>query len=304
MRMGGSVLAVGVFDGLHRGHQAILGRAVARARERGLPAGVISFDPHPDVVLSRGPFHPEPPLTPPAQKRDRLLALGVAWLEVVPFTRELAALEPEAFVARHLLEPHGMKCLVVGEDFALGRGRRGDLAYLRALGERDGFQVEGVPLVLEAGRPITSTRVREVLAAGRVAEACRLLGRSYSLAGRVVPGHAVGRRLGFPTANLRLHEEQWLPGDGIYVARVRHAGAWLPGAMSVGTRPTFNGDERTLEVYLLDFEGDLVGAELTVEFLEWVRPQQRFAGPQALARAIRSDVERVREHFAGAKHPP
>jgi len=296
-----SVVAVGVFDGLHRGHQAILQRALERARERRMRAGVVSFDPHPDVVLHKGSFRALPPLLPASEKRRRLLAMGAAWIDVIPFTRELAALGPDEFCARHLIEAHGMTHMVVGEDFALGRGRAGNTTYLRALGERAGFTLETVPWVLDGGEPVTSTRIREALSGGRVAEAARLLGRAYGLTGSVVTGHAVGRSLGYPTANLRLHEEQWLPMDGVYVARAEVQGTTWPAAMSIGTRPTFGGDERALEAFLLDFAGDLRGRSLTVELLDWVRPQERFESPAALVQAMDRDVARVREHFAGAE---
>jgi riboflavin kinase/FMN adenylyltransferase len=300
----GAVVALGAFDGLHRGHQAILARALGLGHERGMPVGVISFDPHPDVILAKGPFRPLPPLTPAGEKRVRLAAMGVSWVELLPFTREMAALGPEEFVARYLVGPHGMAHLVVGEDFALGKGRAGNVARLVELGAAMGFRVESVPLVLDGGRPVSSTRIRELLAAGRVAEAGVLLNRRYSLSGRVVMGAGVGRRLGYPTANLRLHEEKWLPADGIYVARVERRGQWLRGALSLGVRPTFGGQDRTLEVYVLDFEADVLGEELTVEFVEWLRPQVRFETPGALAEAMRRDVEQVREHFAAAGAAP
>jgi riboflavin kinase/FMN adenylyltransferase len=295
-----AVVSVGVFDGLHRGHQAILERAVGEGRARGLPVGVVSFDPHPDVVLRKGPFRASLPLTPLGEKRGRLEAVGVAWVEVLPFTRELAGFEPAEFVTRYLLGPHDLACMVVGEDFALGRGRSGNVARLRELGAAAVFAVVSVPLVAEGGRPITSTRIREELAEGRVAEAARLLGRPYSLAGMVVKGEGMGRTLGYPTANLRLHEEKWLPRDGIYVVRVLHGDRALAGAMSIGVRPTFGGQVRTLEVFILDFEADLLGQDLTVEFLEWLRPERRFDTPALLVQAMHRDVAQVRERFAGS----
>src|SRR5215831_4615395 len=187
-----AVVTVGVFDGLHLGHQQILKRALARRAED--RCVVVSFDPHPDLVLSRN-FHAVPPLTPLTERRERILAMGLDALDVVPFTRELAALPPERFVQEFLIQRHAMRALVVGENFALGRGRAGNVAWLRSYGDTNGFEVEAVPLLELDGAPVTSTRVRGLLAEGRVAEAARLFGRRYSLAGRVVAGHAVGRTL-------------------------------------------------------------------------------------------------------------
>ncbi len=297
--MSGAV-AVGVFDGLHRGHQALIARAVARAA--GGRCVAVSFDPHPDLVLAKE-FLARAPLTPIPEKQERLAALG-AELHVLPFTRELAALSPEAFVDEHLVRPLRPSWLVVGEDFALGRGRAGDVARLRAIGRESAFEVEAVPLLSDGGEPITSTRIRELLAAGRVAEAGSLLGRRYTLAGHVVRGDGIGRKLGWPTANLRLHEEKCLPSLGIYAVWARIAGEdrWRPGAMSIGVRPTFGGQAVTLEVHLMDWEGDLYGRELEVQFVDWLRPELSFDGVEALVAAIAADVALARQRLEAA--PP
>jgi riboflavin kinase/FMN adenylyltransferase len=294
-------LAVGVFDGLHIGHRALFERALSRADGKGCVA--VSFEPHPDVVLARE-FRPMAPLTPLPEKRALLASMGVE-LHVLAFTRELAALEPEAFVRQHLVEPFAPRWLVVGEDFALGRGRAGTVARLRELGDRYGFDVEAVPLERRDGEPVTSTRIRVLLAEGRVADAGRLLGRPYGFTALVVGGDRKGRTLGFPTANLRLHDEQQVPAHGIYAVWARVAGetAWRMGAMSLGVRPTFGGGLRTLEVFLLDFEGDLYGRDLSVAFAEWLRPEQAFPDAEALVRAMRADVAAARERLA-ALGPP
>jgi riboflavin kinase/FMN adenylyltransferase len=295
---------------VHLGHQGILAAALERATRapRGRPGGrcvVVSFDPHPDLVLARS-FRAPAPLTPLPERRERIAALGIRELEVIPFTRELAALEPEAFVARHLVEPYRLHTLVVGEGFALGRGRSGDVPRLRAIGEREGFEVVAVPLRDLDGAPVSSTRIRALLEAGRVAEAARLLGRRYDLRGRVVRGEEVGRTLGYPTANLRLHEEKFVPGDGVYAARVRIGGgpAWAPAAMSIGVRPTFDGQARALEVYLLDWDGDLLDRDLEVELVDWIRPQERFESREALTSAMDRDVTEVRRWLEGADRGP
>jgi len=294
-------VAVGAFDGLHIGHRALFERA--RDRAQGNACIAVSFEPHPDVVLARE-FRPMAPLTPLPEKRTRLARMGVD-LHVLAFTRELAALEPEAFVTQYLVAPFAPRWLVVGEDFALGRGRAGTVARLRELGAGHGFEVEAVPLERRDGEPVTSTRIRELLAEGRVAEAARLLGRSYGFTALVVGGDRKGRTLGFPTANLRLHDEQQVPAHGIYAVWARIAGeaTWRMGAMSVGVRPTFGGGLRTLEVFLLDFEGDLYGRDLTVEFAAWLRPEQAFPGPEELVRAMRADVDAARAHLTALGAP-
>jgi len=294
-----SAVAVGVFDGVHLGHAAILGRA--RERAAGGPLVVVSFDPHPDVVL-RKTFEAPAPLTPYAEKRERLLAHGVDRFEVLPFTRELAALEPEAFVDRHLVEPFHPRWLVVGENFALGRARAGTPPRLAEIGRTRGFEVEAVPLLEMDGGPVTSTRIRGLIGEGHVAEAGRLLGRRYALRGTVVRGEAIGRTLGYPTANLRLHDEQLVPALGIYAVWVILEGETerRPGAMSVGVRPTFGGQVRTLEVFLLDWSGELVGRSLTVEFAEWLREEKRFESREALIAAIEGDVPETRRRLGTA----
>jgi riboflavin kinase/FMN adenylyltransferase len=299
-------VAIGVFDGVHLGHQAILERARARASARGRPLVVMSFDPHPDVVLARDGFHSPPPLTPLGEKRTRLAALGVDMFEVLPFTRELASLEPEAFVERYLVRPLAPFALVVGEGFALGRGRAGTVDRLRAIGAAHGFEVESVPLVMTDGAPVSSTRIRALLADGRVAEAARLLGRRYSFAGTVVIGDGRGRGLGYPTANLRLHEERQLPADGIYAVLASVSGEYggRPAAMSIGMRPTFDGQVRTLEVHLLDWSGDLVGRRLDVGFVAWLRPELRFESAEALVAAMDRDVAETRRLLGGAVTGP
>ena len=298
-------VSIGVFDGLHLGHRAILERALAHARERDGECVVLTFDPHPDVVLSKDAFRIPTPLTPLREKRARLSALGVHRLDVLPFTREMAALSPEAFIERYVLAPHAPHAVVVGEGFALGRGRVGDTTRLRAIGQQHGFELDAVPLFHLDGAPVSSTRIRELLAEGRVAEAARPLGRDYALDGRVVTGTAIGRTLGFPTANLQLHEEKLVPRDGIYAVRVGigDQAPDRPGAMSIGMRPTFAGTTRTLEVHLIDFEGELVGRELTVEFIGWLRAEQRFDGPAPLIEAMRADVVEARRVVASRNAP-
>jgi riboflavin kinase/FMN adenylyltransferase len=291
-------VAVGVFDGMHAGHVEIVRRALA-LREGG-KCVMVSFDPHPDLVLAPT-FRAVAPLTPLAEKRERALALG-AELDVLPFTRELASLSPDAFVDRYLIERHGLSALVVGENFALGRARAGNVPWLEHYGRERGFTVTAVPLLQRDGAPVTSTRIRALLAEGRVAEAGRLLGRGYALSGRVVPGAALGRVLGYPTANLQLHAEKLVPAHGIYAVWVRVPERDTPmmGAMSIGVRPTFGGTVPTLEVFLLDWSGELLGKSLEVEFVDWLRPEKKFDSAADLVVAIAEDVAETRRRLTAA----
>ncbi len=294
-------IAVGVFDGVHLGHRALLARALERAA--GERTVAVSFDPHPDVVLARE-FRPFAPLTPLPEKQARIERMGIE-LRVLPFTRELARLEPEVFVERHLVTPFAPRWLVVGEDFALGRARAGNVARLRELGAQHGFEVDALPLHVADGAPVTSTRIRELLAQGGVAEAARLLGRPYGFTALVVGGDRVGRTLGFPTANLRLHDEQQVPAHGIYAvwARLASRSEWHMGAMSIGVRPTFGGGLRTLEVHLLDWDGDVYGQDLQVAFVDWLRPEVTFRSADALVAAMHTDVIEARQRLAAIAAP-
>jgi riboflavin kinase/FMN adenylyltransferase len=303
------VVAVGVFDGLHRGHRRIVETGLARARERGAQVAVVTFDPHPDAVLGKAPA--EPPLTPTPEKVRLLEGWGVGQVVVVPFDKALAALEPEDFVERFLLGPLGMVHLVTGQDFALGRGRKGNVPFLEGLGERKGFTVEAVPLLVEHHGAVSSTRIRGALKGGDVAFAAELLGRPYELQGAVVHGHGIGKQLDYPTANLELPEPRLLPADGVYAGWVHvpgesggpGPGGALRGAISLGLRPTFEGVDRALEVFVLDWDKDLRGKSLRVEFVDWIRGQEKFEGVPALVAAMARDVARVRETLGASEIP-
>ncbi|MFD6951534.1 bifunctional riboflavin kinase/FMN adenylyltransferase [Nocardiopsis sp. TSRI0078] len=296
---GRSVVAVGVFDGVHRGHQAILETAVGHGRELGLPVVVVTFDPHPEAVL-RGTT---PPVLTPLERRLALLGdHGAEAVCVLSFSKDLSSLTPEEFVQRVLVDRLHASAVVVGEDFRFGHRAAGDVAALAGLGAEYGFTADGVALVAD-GDTITSTRVRGLLAEGSVAEAAELLGRPHRVEGEVVHGAARGRELlGFPTANMDLLPDTAVPGDGVYAGWLNRTvpvtgeEARWPAAISVGTNPTFDGAERTVEAYALDRDDlDLYGLRMSVDFTVRIRGQERFESIDELIVAMHRDVDRCRE---------
>jgi len=285
-------VTIGNFDGVHRGHQALVRATVASARAHSGTALVLTFDPHPARVLapSRAPAN----LTTPAQKAELLAALGTDGVVTLPFDAGVAALAPEVFVARVLVETLGARHVVVGEGFRFGRGQSGDAATLGRLGSERGFTVEAMAAVLHGGEPVSSSRVREALAAGDVVLARELLGRDYFVDATVVPGDGRGRTIGIPTANLECDNEI-VPARGVYAGRVRTSGgAWHPAVANRGLRPTFGGSTETVEAHLLDFGGDLYGSRVRLAFVHRLREERRFAGPEPLLAQIRDDVARAR----------
>lgn len=295
----GAVGTIGVFDGVHLGHQVLMRGVVERAQALGLRAVAITFHPHPRSIVA--PDLPWEYICSLEERIARISELGVDLLIILRFTPELAATPAEAFVAQ-LVACVPIRELHVGSGFVLGRGREGDLARLQALGQRWGFSVYAVPPVCVDGRPVSSTRIRELVQAGRVEEVSRWLGRPFSLRGEVVAGAGRGRLLGFPTANLHLHPRQLLPGDGVYAVRVRlPAVASHPelhaGLAYVGRRPTFGAGERVVEVHLLDFDGDLLGYELRADFVRRIRPDRTFPSPEALTEQMMRDLAAARAIF-------
>jgi riboflavin kinase/FMN adenylyltransferase len=315
---GRSVATIGVFDGVHRGHQTIVGRARELARELGLPVVVITFDPHPDEVVRPG-SHP-PLLSSPKRRAELLAGLGVDAVMVVPFTLELSQMSPDDFVQSVLVERLHAARVVVGENFRFGHKARGDIALLAELGDKYDFTAEGVPLVAD-GETISSTSVRERLAEGDVAAAAAALGRPHRVEGVVVRGHQRGRALGFPTANLETLFYAAIPSDGVYAGwlelfpvdrgpvdrgpgdRDQSAGAapvpletrW-PAAISIGTNPTFEGVERSVEAHALDRDDlDLYGEHVAVDFAVRIRDTLKFDSIEALVAEMRRDVDRARE---------
>ena len=287
-----SIVTVGAFDGIHIGHQTLIGGLVARAREEGRAAGLVTFYPHPSVVL-----HPDRParyLTTPGEKAVLLEPLGLDWMVVILFTPQLARMPARAFVGALYARLH-MRVLWVGPDFALGRGRAGDLPTLRELGREMEFEVHEVPYYGSDDTRVSSTHIRALVRRGHVAEAARMLGRYYSVSGEVVHGAHRGRCLGYPTANLDVHPERLVPANGIYATFVRLGSDRRDSVTSIGIRPTFDGGERRIETYLLDYHGDLYGHDLVLEFVARMRPEERFADAEALVAQIDRDVIQARE---------
>jgi riboflavin kinase/FMN adenylyltransferase len=299
---GRSVVTIGVFDGVHRGHQRIIGRAVDIARGLGQPMVVITFDPHPAEVIRPG-SHPALLCTTP--RRAELLAeLGADAVCMLPFTPEFSRLSPEEFVRSVLVDRLHTACVVVGENFRFGHRAAGDVAALAELGEKYDFTAEPVPLLADDGVKVSSRFIRQKLADGDVAGAAADLGRLHRVEGVVVPGHRRGRAMGFPTANLETLPHAAIPADGVYAGWLsvlgEHDGqeyeeARWPAAISVGTNPTFDGRDRVVEAYALDRDDlELYGVHVGVDFAARLRGMERFTSAGALAEQMRHDIDQAR----------
>jgi len=299
---GGSVITVGTFDGLHRGHAALLESLREAAHREGARAVVATFHPHPLRVVR--PHEAPQLLTTRTEKLELLSQLGVDAVVLIAFDQQLASYAPEEFVKEILVARLGARHLVIGYDHGFGRGRSGDATTLRALGAREGFTVDVVQPVIVAGAPVSSSRIRRALTTGDLAGAAAGLGRAYSLRGRVVRGDGRGRTLGFPTANLALPDpSKLLPQEGIYAVRADVGGSLRDGVLHLGPRPTYVGATATVELHLFDFDEDLYGEDVGVRFCTRLRGVERFAGPAALAAAIAADcteARRVLSEGAGA----
>jgi riboflavin kinase/FMN adenylyltransferase len=292
---GRSVVTVGVFDGVHRGHQQLIGAAVAAGRERGLPTVLITFDPHPAEVVRPG-SHPAR-LTSLPRRADLVAELGVDAFLVLPFTAELARMTPAEFAHEVLVERLHAAAVLVGRNFTFGHRAAGNVAMLTEFGGRFGFTVEGVELTTDNARDhitFSSTYVRACIDAGDVEAAAAALGRPHRVEGVVVHGYRRGRELGFPTANIASPPYTALPADGVYAGRFVIAGRHLPAAVSVGSNPTFSGTVRTVEAYVLDVDEDFYGHEVGVDLIARLRGQERYDDLGALVAAIEHDVARTR----------
>lgn len=291
-------VAIGAFDGVHLGHQALLGEMTARAHAAGRAAVAVTFDPHPAVFLHgrRPSFY----LTTQSDKAAHIEALGLDALVVQTFDADFASTPAGAYVDA-LVRHAGLRELTCGRDFALGHNREGNVAYLQRVGAERGFDVNVATPVLVDGEVVSSTRIRQALRDGAVEQAARLLGRPFELAGEVVTGLQRGRTIGIPTANVSIPEELAAPAVGVYVARARlTSGETAQAVVNIGFRPTFNGaDPRpTCEAHLLDFSGDLYGQVLRLSFIGRLRGERRFDGIDALVAQIKRDIEEARRILA------
>ena len=285
-------LAVGVFDGVHLGHRAVIERALGDARTAGGSAVVVTFDPHPIRVLR--PERAPRLLTSTPHKLRLIRALGVVHLLVVPFDPAFAATPPEDFI-RQLTNACLLREICVGHQWSFGKARAGNLDLLNRLGPTLGFDAVGVPAVTIDGEVVSSTLIRHAVESGDLEKAARLLGREFTVLGTVIRGEQLGRTLGFPTANLAAHNEQF-PPDGVYAVEVQRNGTRLRGVANIGVRPTVAAPDgqRLLEIHLFDFTGEIYGEDLEVTFCRFLRPEQKFASLDLLRAQIARDVQTAR----------
>jgi len=290
-----TAVAIGVFDGVHRGHRYLIGRMVERGRQEDLATMVVTFHPHPRLVVQ-----PQTALTYLCGLEERielLRELGVDSVAILSFTSELAQLSAREFVSM-LVEELRMKLLVVGSDFALGRGREADVQALEVIGREVGFAAEEVALLAASGEKVGSSAVRLALGRGDMETVASLLGRPFSLRGPIVRGAERGKSLGFPTANIALGLDRALPAFGVYVTRAYVGEGAYPAVTNIGLRPTFGEDKTTVETYILDFEGELHGQELRIELLHRLRGEIRFPNVDALKEQIEKDIAAARAYLS------
>jgi riboflavin kinase/FMN adenylyltransferase len=290
-------LAIGVFDGVHLGHQAVISTSADHARKAGGTPVVVTFDPHPAKVLR--PKEAPHLITATQHKIALIRDLGVAHLLVLPFDLNFAATAPEEFVRQLVANSRPLREICVGHEWSFGKGRAGNLALLQQLGLAQNFEVVGVDAVKLNGEVVSSTAIRKAVAEGNLVKATQMLGREYTILGTVIAGAKLGRQLGFPTANLSAHSEQF-PPNGVYVAEARLAGVIYRGVANLGYRPTVSGEnpERLLELHLFNLDREIYGEEMEVRFLRYLRPEQKFENVEALKAQIGTDVAQARESFS------
>jgi riboflavin kinase/FMN adenylyltransferase len=295
--LSGATVAIGNFDGVHRGHKAVIAAALGRARSLGKPSAALTFEPHP-----RAFFNPDEPLfrlTPEAAKLRLLAAAGLDGAIVLTFNAELAKLSAQDFVQRVLVDRFAITGAAIGFNFHFGANRTGSPEFLQAQGRQHGFAVDIVPPLLDGGRPVSSGPIRAALAGGRPDEAAEFLGYPWFVSGTVIHGEKRGRELGFPTANLQLDPACALR-HGIYAVRVAVAGRRYDGVASFGRRPMFDAGPVLLEIFLFDFSGDLYGADIDVAFIAWLREEAVFASAKELVRQMQEDSRLARAALARA----
>ncbi|MGI8525047.1 MAG: bifunctional riboflavin kinase/FAD synthetase [Pseudolabrys sp.] len=295
--LAGAVVAIGNFDGVHRGHRAVIAAAQKRAAALGCPAAALTFAPHPRLFL-----RPQDPLFELSDQRSKLRLLAATGLDgaiIMTFDADLMATTAEDFIDNVLVKRFRIGGAAIGFDFHFGKNRGGSPDFLREHGKRQGFSVDVVPPLEDEGRPVSSGAIRTALAAGKVVEAGQLLGAPWFVSGEVIHGEKRGRALGYPTANLRLARSCALK-HGIYAVRVAIAGQRHEGVASFGRRPTFDNGAPLLEIFLFDFDGDLYGQQADVAFISWIRAEQKFDGAESLTRQMDADSAQAREALSRA----
>ena len=287
---GETLLTIGVFDGVHAGHRYLLNRLRERAAESNLLSGVVTFSPHPQAVLH--PHRQLPWLTSLEDRVETFQRLGVRVVAVLTFTPKLAQLSAREFIS--LVKKHlNMQGILVGPDFALGKGKEGNIKLLHALGREMGFSVDSIPPFKISGEIVSSTLIRRLLARGDMRKVTKLMGRCFYLEGKIITSEKRGRVLGFPTANLDIKPQQALPGNGIYATIAHVQGKHFHSATNVGIRPTFGTGEEMVETHLLDYKGNLYGKDIRVEFVQKIRDEERFPSSEELRTQIEKDVREV-----------
>ena len=286
-------LAIGVFDGVHRGHQTVISTSAEHAKAANGTPVVVTFDPHPEKILR--PETAPHLLTATPHKIALIRDLGMAHLLVIPFDRNFAATEPEDFVRQLAQHSKPLREICVGHKWSFGKNRRGNLELLKKLGAQFDFNVVGIPPVTVNGEIVSSTMIRQAVEAGDLRKAAEMLGREYTILGTVVRGDDLGKKIGFPTANLSAHNEQF-PPNGVYFAEAKLDEGRYPGVVNLGYRPTVSSKtERILEMHLLDFERDIYGKDLEVRFMVYLRPEKKFENVDALVCQIETDVQQARK---------
>jgi riboflavin kinase/FMN adenylyltransferase len=286
-----SLVTIGNFDGVHRGHAEIFAHLKRSSIDRCLPSVVVTFEPHPLKILA--PESAPSLITTFEQKAALIEESGIDYLVVVPFTKEFSHVSARDFVLKILCTPLGMRHIIIGHDYAFGRNREGNFKTLESLGALNGFSLEDLPPIGDEGVVFSSSLVRAAVADGDMAAAARILGRYFLISGKVVHGREIGQTVGFPTANIATSNEL-LPPDGVYAVMVKLDGQRVKGACNIGCNPTFGENARSIEVFLLDYSGNLYDHDISLQFVQKLRSEQKFSGIEALKSAISRDVEHTR----------
>ena len=286
-------LAIGVFDGVHLGHQAVISTSAQHARAANGTPVVVTFDPHPEKILR--PQAAPHLLTATPHKIALIRDLGVRHLLIITFSKQFAATEPEDFVQQLVNDSKPLREICVGHEWSFGKNRRGNLELLKKLGTQFDFNVIGIPPVTVNGEVVSSTTIRQAVETGELKKAAEMLGREYTILGTVVRGDDLGKKIGFPTANLSAHNEQF-PPNGVYFAEAKLDEVRYSGVVNLGYRPTVSSSktERVLEIHLLDFNRDIYGKDIEVHFIRYLRPEKKFENLDALVRQIKADVKQAR----------